>query len=78
MKTPWIIAIRPTPAVLEKHGQPASTVEVYEPIRWWTSSAGESGLNYFLFMQMDDGPAVRWSFDLIDQLTITRRTEGGQ
>lgn len=74
MKTPWIIALRPTPAVLEKHGKPASTVEVYEPIRWWTSF--EEGPTGWLFMEMDAGPSLRWSFDLIDQVTITRRTEG--
>lgn len=76
MKTPWLIAVRPTLAVLEKHGHKPNTVEVYEPIRWWTSINGQGGDTGYLFMQMDDGPAIRWAFDLIDQVTITRRTEG--
>lgn len=74
MKTPWLIAVRPTPSVLEKHGKSPNTIEVYEPARWWTTSIGTEGAEH-LVMEMEAGPSVRWPMDLIDQITITRRTE---
>lgn len=74
MKTPWLIAVRPTPAVLEKHGKPPNTIETYAPWRWCTSATRGDGPEY-LIMEMDDGPSVRWPFALIDSVTITRVTE---
>lgn len=74
MKTPWLIAVRPTPAVLEKHGKPPNTVEVYEPRRWYVGTLDQNA--EYLIMDLDAGLSIRWSFDLIDQVTITRRTEG--
>lgn len=75
MKSPWLIAIRCTPQVLEARNQPANAVEVFEPLQWWTSFIGDD--IYFL-MKFDHGFSIRWKFEFIDQLTITRRTEGEQ